>query len=97
MESAWKLKIPLNRDQTAFLNFELKEIGIDEFMAVQSFLQKNKAKEAIILFLNATRTGGDEVQLLKEEFDKNNSVPFMAAMRYIPDILEPVPGELKKK
>lgn len=95
MEAAWKLKIPTDRNGN-YLTFECKELGIDEFMAVQSFIQAKKWKEAFILFMNATRTGGAEVKELQAEFDKDNIIPFVSCMDLIPKYLEPVRGELKK-
>lgn len=96
MESvAWKLKIPVDRAGT-FLNFDLKELGIDEFMAVQSFVEKKKFKEAVMLFFHSTVVGGDSVDKLRDELDKNNIIPFSAAQKYMLELTEPVPGELKK-
>ena len=95
MEAAWKLKIPVSRNGD-FINYELRELGIDEFMAVQTLIEKKKWVEAFLLFFNSTRVGGDEVSKLKEEFDKNNIIPFTFCMRTVTEILEPVKGELKK-
>lgn len=90
------MKIPTSRDGDKFLTFELKELGIDAFMAVKTMIEKNKWKEAFLLFLRETRIGGDDVDKLKSEFDSNNLIPFNSCMNIIPQILEPVPGELKK-
>lgn len=94
-KAAWKLKIPIDR-HGGFINFELKEIGIDSFMACQTFIEKKKWKEAFTLFFNECRIGGDEVSKLTAEFDKNNIIPFMACQKYVTEILSPVEGELKK-
>lgn len=95
MEAAWKLKVPVDRNGK-YLNFECKELGIDEFMAVQSFIQAKKWKEAFLLFFNETRIGGSEVKELQDEFDRNNIIPFNSCMELITEYLKPVPGEIKK-
>lgn len=89
------MKVPVNRSGKC-LTFELNELGIDAYMGVQSFIEKKKWKEGVMLFMRETRIAGDDVALLQAEFDKNNLIPFNACVKMITDYLEPVPGELKK-
>jgi hypothetical protein len=93
--SAWKVKIPIDR-VGGVLSFELKELGIDEYMAIETFIENKKHREAFLLFFNATRIGGDEVSALKSEFDKNNIIPFTACGKMVQEFLRPVAYELKK-
>ncbi len=95
MEAAWKLTVPVDRDGKKLV-FECKDLGIDAFMAIQSFIQAKKWKEAFILFFNETRVGGSEVKELQAEFDKDNMIPFGSCLELIPKFLEPIPGEIKK-
>ncbi len=92
---AWKVKVPVDRNGGA-LNFDLKEIGIDEFMAVQSFIEQKKNKEAIYCFFSCTVIGGDSVELLKKELDGNNVIPFVACDRIMNEIMKPAGYEVKK-
>jgi hypothetical protein len=91
----WTMKIPVDR-AGKYLTFQLKELGIDEYMAVQSFIEKKKWKEGIMLFITQTHVGGDDFKLLQKEFDANNIIPFNSSVKMLTDYLEPVPGELKK-
>jgi hypothetical protein len=93
--SAWKVKIPIDR-VGGVLSFELKELGIDEYMAIETFIEKKKWAEALIMFFGATRIGGDELSSLKAELDRNNLIPFIFCMNMVREILEPVAGEVKK-
>lgn len=97
MESvAWKVKVPIDRNG-GVLNFELKEIGIEEFMAVQTFIELKKNREAIIMFFDVTRVGGDEIEALKQELiDKGNIIPYLCCDRIMLDIMRPVGYEVKK-
>lgn len=94
-KGAWSMSVPIDRKGT-YLNFELNELGIDEYMAVQAFVEKKKWKEAIMLFINQTCIAGDEPKKLQAEFDKNNLIPFQSCMKLLTDYLEPVQGDLKK-
>lgn len=91
MESAWTMKVPLNRENTEHAIFELKEMDIDLFMAVKSLLDKSKYQEAILMVINTLKVGGDDPAKIKGNF-----IAFQSAMELVTQLLEPVPGELKK-
>ena len=91
MESAWTMKVPLDREGKDFAIFELKDIDYDVYMATQSFIKKDKMREAVEMFIEQHRIGGDEVSKIKGNF-----VAFLSAQDMVVKMLDPVPGELKK-
>ena len=52
-EAIFSIKIPVDRSGKQ-LEFKLKEINIDAFMAVKDFIGKNKWAEAFLLFFRET-------------------------------------------
>lgn len=88
---AWIMKVPLDREGKEYATFELKEMDIDLFMAVKSLINKSKWQEAILMLINTLKTGGDDTEKIKGNF-----IAFQSAMDLVTQLLEPVPGELKK-
>lgn len=85
------MKVPTDREGN-FVTFELKDIDYDIYMAVSSLIEKKKVREAVFMFLDGHKIGGDgEASIVKTNF-----IAFQSAQELIMKMLDPVPGELKK-
>jgi hypothetical protein len=89
--TAFTMIVPLNRDRSQSATFHIKEMSEDVFMAAQSLIDAKKDFEAVRLIIKALQTGGDPVDVLRDNF-----VGIRSASRLVAKFMEPVEGELKK-
>lgn len=92
------MKVPLNREATEYATFELRDMDTDTYMAAQSLIDSKKWDACVMMVLTTLRVAGDEVSRIIDQSTKRvHFIPFQTAMKLINEMMQPVPGELKKK
>lgn len=88
--TAWTMILPLDRNGKQ-AKFYLKEMDLDLFAGLQKLIDEGKFTLVITTCISALRIGGDELSVIKGNF-----FAMQTADKLIRQMLEPLPGELKK-
>ena len=90
-DAAFTLTVPLDRSGQNNATFHIKDMTEDVFIAANSLIDRGKHLDAIRMVIKSLCVGGDNPDVLKDNFLASQS-----ASKLIQQFLEPIPGELKK-
>lgn len=88
--TAWTMTLPLDRNGKQ-AKIYLKEMDLDLYAGLQKLINDGQFMLVITTCISALRLGGDDLALIK-----NNFFAMQTAEKLIRQMLEPLPGELKK-
>lgn len=83
--------VPLNRSRTKTATFYLRDIDETTYTVTRKLLDERKELEAVMVMIKSLKVGGDEIDLIKDNFIAKQSASYLLA-----EIMEPVKGDLKK-
>lgn len=89
--AVYTLKVPLDREKSAFATFYLKDLDESTYMALMSMIDQDKSNVAAKQFVKALWCGGDDSIILE-----NNLVALLSTRKKMYELMTPLDGELKK-
>lgn len=89
--TVFTIVVPLDRTKKNIATFHIKEMTEEVFMAAKSLTDSGKDFDAVRLVIKTLFIGGDNTELLKDNF-----VAISSASRQVMEFMRPIEVEVKK-